>query len=196
MFSEISDPEIKKAVNEAVSVLRSITAKVDDIDLPSIPPDTWVHVALPEANVYHASLLSNAAARYHPIIRKRAEQGSTYTAKNYIQARRNVEDLRRSVEKLFSNVDVIVAPSAYVGPITIEQSIREEEKLARPPLTPAPAFNIYGIPAISIPCGLTRAGLPIGIQIAGPHLGETKIFQVAHAYEQATDWHKRMPGLR
>lgn len=132
----------------------------------------------------------------NPIIRKRAEQGSSYTAKNYIEARRNVENLRHSVEKVFSNVDVIVAPSVYVGPITIEQSIRDEEKLARPPFTPAPDFNIYGIPAISIPCGLTSAGLPIGMQIAGPHLGEMKIFQVAFAYEQATDWHKRMRGLR
>jgi aspartyl-tRNA(Asn)/glutamyl-tRNA(Gln) amidotransferase subunit A len=194
MFSEIADPEIKAAVNEAVSVLRSMTASVRDIELPSIPEGTWVKVALAEAYVFHAPLLARAAERYNPIIRKRAELGSTISAKDYIEARRDVERLRRVIGDAFSGVDLIVAPTAYVPPVTIEQSLREEQS-ARPPLTPAPAFNIYGLPTVSVPCGFISSGLPIGLQISGPRLGEAKVLALAYAYEQATDWHRRRPVL-
>ena len=57
-------------------------------------------------------------------------------------------------------------------------------------------FNVYGIPAISVPCGFTRSGLPIGLQISGPRLGEARVLALAHAYEQATDWHTREPPIR
>jgi aspartyl-tRNA(Asn)/glutamyl-tRNA(Gln) amidotransferase subunit A len=55
--------------------------------------------------------------------------------------------------------------------------------------------NVWGLPAISIPCGFTTAGLPIGLQIIGPQWREDTVLQLAYAYEQATDWHKRSPGL-
>ena len=56
-------------------------------------------------------------------------------------------------------------------------------------------FNVLGIPTISVPCGFTRAGLPIGVQITGPRLGEARVYALAHAYEQATEWHRRAPAL-
>jgi aspartyl-tRNA(Asn)/glutamyl-tRNA(Gln) amidotransferase subunit A len=56
-------------------------------------------------------------------------------------------------------------------------------------------FNVLGIPAISVPCGFTRAGLPIGLQIIGPRLGEARVLALAHAYEQASEWHLRQPPL-
>ena len=56
-------------------------------------------------------------------------------------------------------------------------------------------FNVFGIPAISVPCGFTRLGLPIGLQIIGPRLGEARVLALADAYEQATDWHRREPPL-
>jgi aspartyl-tRNA(Asn)/glutamyl-tRNA(Gln) amidotransferase subunit A len=55
--------------------------------------------------------------------------------------------------------------------------------------------NVWGLPAISIPCGFTKAGLPIGLQIIGPHWGEARVLQLAHAYEQATEWHKQKPTV-
>jgi aspartyl-tRNA(Asn)/glutamyl-tRNA(Gln) amidotransferase subunit A len=56
-------------------------------------------------------------------------------------------------------------------------------------------FNALGIPTISIPCGFSRAGLPIGLQISGPRLGEVRVLALAHAYEQATEWHRRTPAV-
>jgi aspartyl-tRNA(Asn)/glutamyl-tRNA(Gln) amidotransferase subunit A len=104
---------------------------------------------------------------------------------------------------VFASVDILVAPSTYVLPVTIEQSSREQEAewsrpgatTPRPPKVPTQAFNIFGLPALSIPCGLTRSGLPIGLQIIGAHFREETVFQLAHAYEQATEWHKHRPAF-
>jgi aspartyl-tRNA(Asn)/glutamyl-tRNA(Gln) amidotransferase subunit A len=56
-------------------------------------------------------------------------------------------------------------------------------------------FNLYGIPTISVPCGFSSLGLPIGLQISGPRLGEVSVLALAHAYEQVTEWHRRRPPL-
>jgi aspartyl-tRNA(Asn)/glutamyl-tRNA(Gln) amidotransferase subunit A len=56
-------------------------------------------------------------------------------------------------------------------------------------------FDVYGIPALSLPCGFTKSGLPVGLMIAGPHFAEGKVLALAYAYQQATEWHKRKPEL-
>jgi aspartyl-tRNA(Asn)/glutamyl-tRNA(Gln) amidotransferase subunit A len=72
------------------------------------------------------------------------------------------------------------------------EHLRPQELLLLRNTRPA---NVWGLPAISIPCGFTKTGLPIGLQIIGPHEGEAKVLRLAHAYEQATDWHKRPPHI-
>jgi aspartyl-tRNA(Asn)/glutamyl-tRNA(Gln) amidotransferase subunit A len=57
------------------------------------------------------------------------------------------------------------------------------------------AFDIYGLPTISVPCGFSSSGLPIGLQISGNHFAESTVLALAHAYEQATEWHRRRPTL-
>jgi aspartyl-tRNA(Asn)/glutamyl-tRNA(Gln) amidotransferase subunit A len=90
-------------------------------------------------------------------------------------------------------VDLLVTPTTAVPPPTIEEAVRLgiEVELNR---NTAP-FNVYGLPTISIPCGFTSSGLPIGMQISGPRFGEAEVLALAHAYEQATDWHTRRPHL-
>jgi len=64
-----------------------------------------------------------------------------------------------------------------------------------PSLRNTQPFDIYGLPCMSIPCGFSRGGLPIGLSISGPHLGESDVLALAHAYEQATEWHRRRPPI-
>jgi aspartyl-tRNA(Asn)/glutamyl-tRNA(Gln) amidotransferase subunit A len=92
---------------------------------------------------------------------------------------------------VFANVDVLVTPTTMVPPVRVDET-PEEFSLIRNTVP----FNSYGLPTISVPCGFTRAGLPIGLQITGPRLGEARVLALAHAYEQATDWHLREPPLR
>lgn len=197
ILSEIVDADIRASVREAIGVIRSITAGVRDVELPSIPETTFGTILLAEAYVFHAALLERAAERYTPAIRLRAELGRTITAKSYIEAIRELDKLRRAVRRVFSDVDLVVAPTAYVSATTIEQSNKEQEgpPPRLPPRFPTVPFSVYGLPTLSVPCGFTRSGVPIGIQIAGPPLGEARVFALAQAYERATEWHRRSPVL-
>ena len=101
----------------------------------------------------------------------------------YVEARQELDRVRRSVGDVFNKVDLLVTPTTPVPPITISEALN---------MLPDPAgelwlrntrpFNVYGLPAISIPCGVTRAGLPIGLQLAGPNFSETSLLSFAHAF--------------
>jgi aspartyl-tRNA(Asn)/glutamyl-tRNA(Gln) amidotransferase subunit A len=129
--------------------------------------------------------------------RRRLEGGTTVTAAAYIEGRRELEPLRRAVNDVFSTVDVLVTPTTPMLPPGVAQAI--DDPGTPPPGGVAPSlrntqqFDIFGLPSISIPCGFSRDGMPIGLEISGPRLGEPVVLAVARAYEQATDWHKRMP---
>jgi aspartyl-tRNA(Asn)/glutamyl-tRNA(Gln) amidotransferase subunit A len=89
---------------------------------------------------------------------------------------------------------LLVTPTSPEPPITIEEGRNPPDTIAFSLRNTSP-FNAYGIPTISVPCGFTRQGLPIGIQISGPGFGELAVLALAHAYEQATDWRERRPPL-
>jgi len=122
--------------------------------------------------------------------------GSTVSAADYIHGRQLVDRARRTIGEVFRTVDVIVTPTCPVAPPPISEFAGDRngsaEFLARNIQNSSP-FNVFGLPAISIPCGFTASGLPIGLQIAGPLGADATVLKVAHAYEQATDWHNRRP---
>jgi len=104
--------------------------------------------------------------------------------------------LRREIKVVFNDVDLLVTPTVKIEPRTIEESIKraESEKPLPPELGNTAPFNIFGLPTISVPCGFTKLGLPVGLQISGPHFQETRVLALARTYEQATEWHKRRPS--
>jgi aspartyl-tRNA(Asn)/glutamyl-tRNA(Gln) amidotransferase subunit A len=93
---------------------------------------------------------------------------------------------------------VLITPTVPIATPTI-QELKQHPEQMRPRelalLRNTRPVNVWGLPAISVPCGFTEAGLPIGLQIIGPHWEEARVLQVAHAYEQATAWHKRVPTI-
>ena len=108
----------------------------------------------------------------------------------YIAAMRQLAQSRRDILKVFRDVDLLVLPTMADPPFKIEEGLKNNVS-ARNTLP----FDVYGIPMISIPCGFTKAGLPIGLQIAGAPWAESTILALAQAYEQATEWHTRHPKL-
>jgi len=93
------------------------------------------------------------------------------------------------------SVDLLVTPTLKIPARTIAEAIARSE--SEKPLPPEPSntapFNVFGLPTITVPCGFTRLGLPIGLQISGPHFQEGRVLALARAYEQATPWHDRHP---
>ncbi|MGH9634623.1 MAG: amidase family protein, partial [Candidatus Angelobacter sp.] len=116
----------------------------------------------------------------------------------YIQARRQVDQYRHNIRKLFESVDLLVTPTTLVPPFTISELLADMDNLRTKEvltLRNTRPFNILGLPSISVPCGFTKSGLPIGLQISGAPWAEGNVLRLAHAYEQQTEWHKKRPKL-
>jgi aspartyl-tRNA(Asn)/glutamyl-tRNA(Gln) amidotransferase subunit A len=196
LFYEKLDPEIEQAVSDALRVLAGLTATSRDVELP---PFKTLPVVGAEAYAFHAPYFSKTPELYQPMTRRRLEAGSQVSAAAYIEGRRELDRLRRTVAGVFSTVDLLITPTTPILPVTIQEAIDN-------PSTPVPGgvplslrntqpFDVYGLPTISLPCGFSHSGLPIGLQISGPHLGERTVLALAHAFEQATEWHRRSPAL-
>jgi len=125
---------------------------------------------------------------------RRIRTGEKASAAEYIVKKREMDEARRKIREVFADVDVLVTSTTPMPAPTIAE-LKSNPDALRPAelrlLRNTRPFNVWGLPAISLPCGFTQAGLPIGLQIAGPHWREDLVLRVALAYEQATAWHKR-----
>jgi aspartyl-tRNA(Asn)/glutamyl-tRNA(Gln) amidotransferase subunit A len=189
------DADVANAVEAALDVLQKLTAESHDITLP---PHPNFPVLLAESTGYHKQFLSDPAKRslYNPVTLARLDAAAEFSTADYVNTYRELLLARKSIGNLFEDVDLLVTPTTPGLPEPIHHAINPAEASGgEPALRNTFAFNIYGIPTISVPCGFSRSGLPIGIQISGPRLGESSVLALAHAYEQATEWHNRQPPL-
>lgn len=182
------NPDVGKAIDAAIGVIAKLTAGTQDLTLPPAP-DAGSIIAV-EPYAYHAQWITKTPELYDAPVRAAIQRGALVKADVYARALRDLAQVRREIDKVFTNVDLLVFPTMADPPFKIEEGLKRNVS-ARNTLP----FDEYGIPVISIPCGLTSAGLPVGLQIAGPHWSEPAILALAHAYEQATDWHTRHPKV-
>ena len=193
MFYDKLDPDIASAMEAALEVLRKITSGTRDMALPATAE--IVSLVEPEMYAYHAPYFEKTPELYQLPVRKRLEKGKAMPASVYIQARRAVERARQEVGTAFTTVDVLITPTARIMPYTIEEARKRDlgDIAPEPTLSNTRPFNIFGLPTVSLPCGFSKDQMPIGMQITGPPWGEAKVLALAHAFEQATEWHKRRP---
>jgi aspartyl-tRNA(Asn)/glutamyl-tRNA(Gln) amidotransferase subunit A len=193
-FFDLLDADVAKCVEEAVGVLSKMTAGAREVTLPPVR-DIFLNG---EAYAYHEELYAHGAGRYQIPTRRALQNGGNAKAAEYIRARWKLELLRRTIDDSFSNFDLVALPTRRRTPRKIDVAIKREEsdKPRNPELENTGQFNIYGIPAISVPCGFTTGGLPVGLMIAGPRFSEGRVLALAQAYERATSWHTRKPPLQ
>src|SRR5205823_8574500 len=118
---------------------------------------------------------------------------------DYVTAQWRLISIRKNIDAAFTNFDLVALPTMRITPLTINDSLnREEEPKPRKPevISNCTPFNIFGLPAISIPCGFSKDGLPIGLMIAGPRFSEGKVLALANAYERVTEWYTKRPSLK
>ena len=192
-FLDDLDSDIDQAIKEALRVAEEFAIDVVEVELPDLP----TAVQAPEAFAVHAEYFTKSPEFYRPWLLERLRQAKAIDTVSYVRDRHELDRVRKSITRVFSDVDLILTPTTPGPPITIDEALRMS--VPPPPgevwLRNTRPFNVYGLPAISIPCGFTQAGLPIGLQIAGPHFEEGKVLAFAHAFEQATNWHKRLPAI-
>lgn len=214
-FYDHVEPEIEAAVKAALVVLTSLTAGVTS----SAPLwDGLPGGGTGDAEFYHHELIEKYGLNYMPPTRPRYERmenpppnAKVATAADSAKAHQRLAYTRRMIDASFKDFDLVVVPTTRLQAPKINESLVSETKMAASPSAGTgkvydwftsgggcfntQPFDAYGIPAISIPCGFTKAGMPIGLMIAGPHFTEGKVLALAYAYQQATDWHKRKPEL-
>ena len=186
--------EVVARVEQAVSVLEELGAHVEEVTLPSLD---YVRAAnsvimVSEAFAYHEPNLKTRPQEFGQIVRGRFRIGGLMSASDYLQAQRVRTWARRDFAEVMQTVDFLVTPTMTQPAPAFEGY--DPVSTARGKSFTAP-FNVTGLPAISVPCGFTESGLPIGMQIAGKPFDEPGVIQAAYTYQQYAGWHEVKPTI-
>ena len=179
------DHDVETCVNEGIRVLTGLDATVRDV---TIPVDNDRTVSGCESWVYHERWVGESPERYHPETLRRIKTGSEVTASAFVQKRRELEQMRRDIRTNFPDVDVLVTPTIPMAAPSFAELEAKPGELRRQELMllrNTRPFNVLGLPTISVPCGLTSAGMPVGLQISGRYGDDAAVLRVARAFEQA-----------
>ena len=193
-FFDDLDAEVASAMEHALRGVATLVAEMKEVHV-DVPMDRSLQTA--ESYAYHAENAAKSPELYQPETLRRIRSGEKVSAAEYVLRRRELDEVRRSIGQVFGDVDLLVTPTMPM-PAPAIADLKADPKALRPAelklLRNTRPFNVWGLPAISVPCGFTQSGLPIGLQIAGPHWREDLVLRLAQAYEQATAWHKRQCG--
>jgi aspartyl-tRNA(Asn)/glutamyl-tRNA(Gln) amidotransferase subunit A len=193
-FDDDLHDEVRAAVEQALGVIGTLVANVRNVEI-EVPTDRTVQAA--ESFAYHAENVARTPDLYQPETLRRIRSGEKISAVEYIQQRRELDQERRRAQDFFAEVDLLITPTMPIPAPAIDE-LKKDPGALRPAelalLRNTRPFNVWGLPAISVPCGFTKTGLPIGLQIAGPHWREDLVLRLAHGYESATEWHNRRPA--
>ena len=212
-------PDVERGVRAAIRVLEQLGARVSEVSLPhseyAIP--TYYLIATAEATSNLArydgikyglreaeaeGLLTmyrrTRAAGFGTEVKRRIMLGTYalsagYYDAYYLKAQRVRTLIRKDFEQVFATQDVIVTPTAPTTAFHIGEKTSDPLQMYLSDIFTI-SVNLAGLPGLSLPCGFDADGLPIGLQIVGRPFEEERVFQTAHAYEQATEWHQRRPA--
>jgi aspartyl-tRNA(Asn)/glutamyl-tRNA(Gln) amidotransferase subunit A len=219
-FSAGLDAEVERAVREAVKVYESLGATVKEVSLPhtAYAVATYYLVATAEASSnlarYDGVHYGHRAAAYDNLIdmycRSRAEGfgaevkrrvmlgtyalSSGYKDAYYVKALQVRRLIKEDYDRAFAACDVIVGPTSPTAAFKAGERVEDPLAMYLSDIYTI-STNLAGLPAVSVPCGFTGGGLPIGLQLQAPAFEEAKLLRAARMFEQATDWHRRRPPL-
>jgi aspartyl-tRNA(Asn)/glutamyl-tRNA(Gln) amidotransferase subunit A len=183
-FFEDVDAEVAVAVERAIGTLARLAAEVRDVAL-EVDDDRTVFRA--ESYAFHRRWVESSPERYQAETLRRLRTGAEITAADYLDKWQQLQHMRRGSAALFADVDLIVTPTVAIpAPTFAELEVHPE--MLRPRelimMRNTRPFDIWGTPAVSVPCGTTRTGLPIGLQIAGPIGADAAVLQLAAVFER------------
>jgi aspartyl-tRNA(Asn)/glutamyl-tRNA(Gln) amidotransferase subunit A len=193
-FFDDVDSDIASAVRAAADELSAAGLSVELIDVPGAEDavETCSRVIWAEATAIHADRMEHNPDGFGDDVRKRLAFGHKVSGPEYAQCMESARRWRRTLEGVFESVDVILSPmNCVVAPLADAEMIETTKRLTR--LTYG--WSLAGLPAISIPCGLSADGLPIGLQLAAAPWRETELISVAATYQDRTSWHEALPPL-
>ena len=192
-FCDLLDVDVCARFEDAIAIMRAAGAEVRDVDIPhaSDTPAVYMHIHSTEGAAYHARTLDSMADRYTPVVRRRLEVGRYVLAQDYVRAMEGREVLRDEVDAALADCDALVLPTLPIpAPSIGAESVTvngKEQPVRALMLRLTQLFNVTGHPAISIPCGATSEGLPVGLQIVGPRSQTESLLAVARGIEETLE---------
>jgi aspartyl-tRNA(Asn)/glutamyl-tRNA(Gln) amidotransferase subunit A len=192
-FDEVDD-DIVRLVRAAAETLAAAGAELVELDLPGADEavESTTGMIRTEAFAIHERRLREEPDRFGDDVRRRLELGAAITGAAYAAHRERARSWRRAVDRAFEQVDLILSPSTgTTAPPIGSEMIETTQRLVR--LTYG--WSLAGLPALSVPCGLSDAGLPVGLQLAARRFGEATLVRAGAAYQRETDWHLQEPEL-
>jgi aspartyl-tRNA(Asn)/glutamyl-tRNA(Gln) amidotransferase subunit A len=195
------EPEIERAVKDALATLQRLGAAVVEVKAPDIDEFNTIAqlILLVEAASVHHRRIAERREDFGEDVRALLEAGRFILATDYLDAQRRRREFINAFNLLLEEVDVIVTPTipitaAKIGQKTVTIAGKEwDTRLATTRFMRA--LNLAGLPLLALPCGFDAGGMPISLQMIGGLFDEETVLEVGHAYERATDWHKRRPAL-
>jgi aspartyl-tRNA(Asn)/glutamyl-tRNA(Gln) amidotransferase subunit A len=194
-IEEETDPEIMRAVSEAAKVLERQGVQVTPVHVDFLREAALANGIMVQADAaaFHQKRLNEHPEWFGADVRQRLETGAKYSAAEYALARRTQSEVRRRCEMFFEEYDILLLPTVPVSaPVLEGEDAVERARLLTRFTAP---FNLTGLPALSIPCGFTSEGLPIGLQIVSRPWNEAGVLRAGFAYQQATEWHRIKPPI-
>jgi aspartyl-tRNA(Asn)/glutamyl-tRNA(Gln) amidotransferase subunit A len=186
-FFEDLDGEIATAVRRAIDNLAGLVREMREIN---IPVDTDRTLQSYESYDFHREMIACSPDLYDPETLRRIRSGETITEGTYRAALTELQRERSEIARTFQEIDLLIMPATPIPAPRLSELMKDHSRL-RPMelalLRNTRPVNVWGLPAVSLPCGSTASGLPIGLQIIGPPRGELKVLQTAFGYEQISN---------
>jgi aspartyl-tRNA(Asn)/glutamyl-tRNA(Gln) amidotransferase subunit A len=192
------ESEVASAFRSALDVFRSLGAAVGEVEIPhlSYAPSADFTILRIEGFNAHLRNLRDKREKYGASAFREIAVGGFLSTADYYRALQARTLISAELQHVFESTDVLVTPTtpetAIAGSYTKSP---QDRKVAKSDVAYLAPFNLTGSPAISIPCGFTTAGMPVGLQLVGRAFDEATIISAAHCYQQNTDWHRRRPTL-
>ena len=191
---ESVNPEVVATVEKGLKVLEGLGANLQEVTIPSLE---YVRAAnsvimLSEAFAYHEKNLQTRPHDFGEMVRARFRIGGLFSASDYVQSQRIRKVVNRECAEVLQKVDVLVTPTMTQPAAAFEGYDATSNITGRSFTAP---FNLTGLPAISVPCGFTASGLPVGMQIAGKPFDEPGVIRAAYAYQQEARWFEQRPSI-
>ena len=201
-FFDDADPEIAKAVREAGRVLKDLGASVESVSFPEAAEAAQLNprglVIAAEAYAVNQKFLEEHFDEMDPHVRERMKNGKNVSGPEYFEKTRLWSALRVKADQALSNLDGVLVPTAIIPPLPTGPMVGNMDTYMLRNgqyLRNTAIGNILRLCGLSLPCGFTQKGLPIGLMIYGRGFTEDTVLRIGHAYEQATSWHTRRPDL-
>ncbi|HMK20733.1 MAG TPA: amidase [Terriglobales bacterium] len=191
-FYEDLYPEVAQGVEASLRVIASLGAEIREV---ALTPDNDRTVQAAESYAFHAAHVAKTPELYQPETLRRIRSGENISQQDYQRKLVELKAQRENIRRVFDEVDMIATPTTPIPAPRIAE-LKQNPDLLRPRelvlLRNTRPFNVWGLPAISIPCGLTQAGLPIGLQLAAAPQREDLLLEFAYACERALRWRERI----